>query len=132
MFTVLILKLIDSKTRKVGNTLDWIFMALFPNYNMASCFSNIYSNYLLLQHCEDVVCSTDVPSPCCKGRFACSTFILVNLTHITLNFSSYFLHLFYWLQIFCFISKFETNLFLKNFGFQNISDYFSVALCTRL
>ncbi|GFO27722.1 ATP-binding cassette sub-family a member [Plakobranchus ocellatus] len=62
---VLILKLPGLGTEDIGDTLDWIFMSLFPNYNMASCFSNIYSNYLSIQACEDVVCTPFKISACC-------------------------------------------------------------------
>ncbi|GFS11780.1 ATP-binding cassette transporter sub-family A, partial [Elysia marginata] len=63
---VFVLKIPALGTEDIGNTLDWIFMAIFPNYNMASCFSNIYTNYLSLQTCGDVVCSPFKISTCCK------------------------------------------------------------------
>ncbi|RUS76071.1 hypothetical protein EGW08_016175 [Elysia chlorotica] len=74
---VFILKIPALKTEDIGNTLDWIFMAVFPNYNMASCFSNIYTNYLSLQTCEDVDCSTGISTCCpqtCKLLGICTNF----------------------------------------------------------
>ncbi|GFS09294.1 ATP-binding cassette transporter sub-family A [Elysia marginata] len=52
-------------TEKVGNALDWIFKVLFPNYNMASCFQNIETNYNNMIACENVDCKREI-STCCK------------------------------------------------------------------
>ncbi|KAK3796087.1 hypothetical protein RRG08_044081 [Elysia crispata] len=48
---VFVMKLV-AVTEEAANVLDWIFIFIFPNYNMASCFSNIYTNYLTYQMCS--------------------------------------------------------------------------------
>ncbi|GFO39489.1 ATP-binding cassette sub-family a member [Plakobranchus ocellatus] len=66
--TVTILKLPELGQQALGDKLDWIFMSVFPNYNLVACFSNIYSNYLNTQTCENIVCSQTKRSACCPSK----------------------------------------------------------------
>ncbi|GFS11827.1 ATP-binding cassette sub-family A member [Elysia marginata] len=66
LMAVTVLNMPYMETKDTGEALDGIFSALFPNYNMASCFSNIYTNYLEIEKCADVDCSSPRPSLCCK------------------------------------------------------------------
>ncbi|RUS82911.1 hypothetical protein EGW08_009334 [Elysia chlorotica] len=70
LLSVFLLTIDGLGTENIGNTLDWIFKALFPNYNLGSCFKNIYANFLMLEQCADVVCSHGAVSPCCKDTCA--------------------------------------------------------------
>lgn len=49
--------------------LDWLFTIFFPNYNMASCFINMYTNYENTQICQagQSLCKV-TRGPCCKGK----------------------------------------------------------------
>ncbi|CAG5125756.1 unnamed protein product [Candidula unifasciata] len=52
--------------------LDWLFTIFFPNYNMASCFINMYTNYENTEACKpNLVYCKVMAHPCCKDR--CTT-----------------------------------------------------------
>lgn len=47
---VVILLAIES-TRSAGRVLDWLFIVIFPNYNMGQGVGNLYTNYDYLELC---------------------------------------------------------------------------------
>ncbi|KAH9488682.1 ATP-binding cassette sub- A member 3 [Bulinus truncatus] len=68
--TVFILQFPSLGTDNIATVLDWVFIVIFPNYNMASVFINIYTNYLNLDSCLSFVntnSSNVCFSPCCPG-----------------------------------------------------------------
>ncbi|XP_076468754.1 phospholipid-transporting ATPase ABCA3-like [Babylonia areolata] len=70
MTTVFVMALIPD-VQALGRTLNWVFMALFPNHCMSRAFMDIYTNYLNNDFCTNtlnytVTCYTR-SSPCCRG-----------------------------------------------------------------
>ena len=61
--------LIDD-VKDLGETLNWVFMILFPNHAMARAFMDIYTNYGTLDFCEtsryELTCQVRA-GPCCKS-----------------------------------------------------------------
>ena len=62
----------------MADALEWVFIFLFPNYNLGQGIANIYENSFLTDICEQLVpyCVLG-PNPCCKGKilpliFLCS------------------------------------------------------------
>ena len=66
-------------TKSIGQSLDWLFIVLLPNYNFAQGLSNLYSNYDNVDLCLntvpesfdtslDEICEL-FPHPCCKGKY---------------------------------------------------------------
>ncbi|XP_055881820.1 phospholipid-transporting ATPase ABCA3-like [Biomphalaria glabrata] len=71
--TVFVLQFPSLGTESIAEVLDWIFIILFPNYNMATVFINLYTNYLNLDSCLPIVNAPGrCNSPCCPG--VCSKF----------------------------------------------------------
>lgn len=85
---VVTIMLAIESTRSAAKTMEWIFIALLPNYNMASGIGNLYTNYDYLELCFtklpedgfnmdpgkeslDEICETlqrfGGTFPCCKG-----------------------------------------------------------------
>ncbi|RUS86087.1 hypothetical protein EGW08_006180 [Elysia chlorotica] len=74
---VFILRIPDLNTEGYADTLDWIFMTIFPNYNLAACFSNIYTNYINMMICTNVECAIEISSCCpahCRFFKICTTY----------------------------------------------------------
>lgn len=66
---VTVLQVPDLGTKEVADVLDWIFIAIFPNYNMAQCFVQMYGNQIALKSCLPVQATCDIiPNPCCKSE----------------------------------------------------------------
>lgn len=81
---VTILKAIAS-TKDAADVVDWVFIALLPNYNMGVGVSNLYTNYQYQDLCytqlpealnrtagkaslENYCANLTTPFPCCKGE----------------------------------------------------------------
>ncbi|XP_012941784.1 ATP-binding cassette sub-family A member 3 [Aplysia californica] len=65
---VFVLQIPGLNTEDIAESLNWVFMALFPNYNMGQCFINIYTNYLNIDFCEPKMAFCpfkELASPCC-------------------------------------------------------------------
>jgi ATP-binding cassette subfamily A (ABC1) protein 3 len=64
----------------VANTLEWIFIILFPNYNLGQGLNDIYQNSVLIGLCEPLVqyCGFG-PNPCCEGKNFLSIFFFLSL-----------------------------------------------------
>ncbi|KAK7101994.1 phospholipid-transporting ATPase ABCA3-like [Littorina saxatilis] len=69
MTTVFVMELIPD-VNDLGQTLNWVFLALFPNHCMARSFMEMYTNYLYNDICTTfnytVMCNF-TQHPCCKG-----------------------------------------------------------------
>ena len=70
MTTVFVMGIIPD-VQSLGETLNWVFLALFPNHCMARSFMAIYINYLFAYSCVSkydyrVTCLTR-QNPCCKN-----------------------------------------------------------------
>jgi ATP-binding cassette subfamily A (ABC1) protein 3 len=64
----------------IADVLEWIFIILFPNYNLGQGLNDIYQNAVLSDICEQLVpyCILG-PNPCCKGKILlCSCFFSSN------------------------------------------------------
>ncbi|XP_055882496.1 phospholipid-transporting ATPase ABCA3-like isoform X1 [Biomphalaria glabrata] len=67
--TVFILQLPNLKTEHIAANLDNLFKVIFPNYNMATAFISIYTNYLNHKSCLPILNdpSGKCNSPCCPA-----------------------------------------------------------------
>ena len=70
MTTVFVMGIIPD-VQSLGETLNWVFLALFPNHCMARSFMTIYINYLYADFCVSnfdyrVTCLTR-QNACCKN-----------------------------------------------------------------
>ena len=69
MTTVFVMGIIPD-VQALGETLDWVFLVLFPNHCMGRSFMVIYTNYLNTDFCVNTVqyetsCLIR-QTPCCK------------------------------------------------------------------
>ena len=75
-------------TKDAAKQIDWVFLALLPNYNMGTGISNLYTNYQAMDLCFtqlpeivnmpagkaslQLICYEsavkNMPNPCCKGK----------------------------------------------------------------
>lgn len=62
---------IGGNLKPIGNVLNWIFLAIFPNHCFGSAFLDMYSNYEAIDTCTNVYNYTFTclleSGPCCKG-----------------------------------------------------------------
>ncbi|KAK7486554.1 hypothetical protein BaRGS_00022220, partial [Batillaria attramentaria] len=77
MLTVVILRIPSVHLSDVAETLDWIFMVVFPHYSVGSGLSNFYVNHIDLKTCftpeKGFIPAQLCPdpthtNPCCKGE----------------------------------------------------------------
>lgn len=53
-YLVIVILLAIESTRATAEVMDWIFKALFPNYNMGKGIGDIFTNYQYLDLCFNV------------------------------------------------------------------------------
>ncbi|XP_059179614.1 phospholipid-transporting ATPase ABCA3-like [Physella acuta] len=76
---VFVLQIPSIGTESIADILDWVFAFIFPNYNMATCFIKLYTNYLNLKSCASTqgLCAMGMVSPCCPKTCSKSVFCVL-------------------------------------------------------
>ncbi|ESO85211.1 hypothetical protein LOTGIDRAFT_221435 [Lottia gigantea] len=80
LLAVFILSIEGLGTEDIAEILDWVFVVIFPQYNLGRCFMNIYSNYNNYDNCVKQnypdICNFVSSHPCCSECVFCTKFTM--------------------------------------------------------